>query len=67
MPTKYSVERDRLKEVYKLVVERENETVTCERGCVLIAVAKARVWTSEGWQLLMAMEERQTLLNLTRS
>jgi hypothetical protein len=37
--------------VYKIVAKRENETVTCEGGSVLVTVAKARVWTSEGWQV----------------
>lgn len=38
---------------YQIVAVRENETVKCERNSVLIAIAKARVWTSEGWQVVI--------------
>jgi hypothetical protein len=34
-----------------MVAEREGETVRSERISSLIAVAKARVWASEGWQV----------------
>jgi hypothetical protein len=47
--------------VYKIVAKRENETVTCERVSVLIAVAKARVWTSEGWQVAVIDGDGRTL------
>ena len=46
---------------YQIVAIRENETVTCERISVLIAIAKARVWTSEGWQVVIPDEEGKTL------
>lgn len=36
---------------YKMIAERGNETVKCERVSSLIVVAKARVWASEGWQV----------------
>jgi hypothetical protein len=39
--------------VYKIVAERENEIVKSERISLLIAVAKARVWASEGWQVVI--------------
>jgi hypothetical protein len=46
---------------YQIVAVRENETVRCERNSVLIAIAKARVWTSEGWQVVITDEEGRTL------
>ena len=46
---------------YQIVAVRENETVRCERISVLIAIAKARVWTSEGWQVVVTDEEGRTL------
>lgn len=46
---------------YQIVAIRENETVTCERNSVLIAIAKARVWTSEGWQVVVTNEEGKAL------
>ena len=38
---------------YKMIAERENETVRIERESSFIIIAKARVWASEGWKLLM--------------
>lgn len=46
---------------YQIVATRENEKVSCERSSVLIAIAKARVWTSEGWQVVVTDEEGRTL------
>ena len=37
--------------VYRIVAERENETVRMERTSSLIALAKAAVWASEGWEV----------------
>jgi predicted nucleotidyltransferase len=34
---------------YTITAQRENETVRSERVSELIAIAKARVWVSEGW------------------
>ena len=36
---------------YKMVAERDNETVRIQRASALVVVAKARVWASEGWQV----------------
>jgi len=36
---------------YKMVAERDNETVRTERASALVVVAKARVWASEGWHV----------------
>jgi hypothetical protein len=41
---------------YQIVAVRENETVKCERSSVLIAIAKARVWTSEDGRTLEPAE-----------
>ena len=38
---------------YKMIAERDNETVKIERKSSLIIVAKARVWASEGWQVVI--------------
>jgi hypothetical protein len=46
---------------YQIVAVRENEKVSCERTSVLIAIAKARVWTSEGWQVVITDEEGRKL------
>jgi len=39
--------------LYKIVAERENQKLQSERASVLIAIAKARVWASEGWQVVV--------------
>jgi hypothetical protein len=36
---------------YRIVAERENETVRMDRASSLMAIAKARVWASEGWDV----------------
>jgi hypothetical protein len=36
---------------YRIVAERENEIVKMDRTSALLAVAKARVWASEGWNV----------------
>ena len=46
---------------YQIVAVRENETVRWKRISVLVAIAKARVWTSEGWQVVITDEEGKTL------
>jgi hypothetical protein len=40
-----------------MIAKRENETVKCERISLLITVAKARVWVSEGWQVTITDDE----------
>jgi hypothetical protein len=37
--------------VYKVVMKKDNQTIKLERNSLLIAVAKARVWAEEGWQV----------------
>ena len=51
--------------VYRIVAARGNETVRWERTSELIAVAKARVWTSEDWHV--AKHWRWRLCSRTRS
>ena len=46
---------------YQIVAVRENETVSWKRISELIAIAKARVWTSEGWQVVIIDDEGRTL------
>jgi len=46
---------------YQIVAVRENETVSWERISELIAIAKARVWRSEGWQVVITDDEGRTL------
>jgi hypothetical protein len=36
---------------YKIVAEKNGKTVTTERASLLIAAARARVWSSEGWNV----------------
>jgi protein-L-isoaspartate O-methyltransferase len=36
---------------YKIVAEKDGKIVTTERASLLVAVARARVWSSEGWHV----------------
>jgi hypothetical protein len=36
-----------------MIAEREGSTVKVERESPLIIVAKARIWASEGWQVVI--------------
>jgi hypothetical protein len=38
---------------YKMIAERENESLNIERQSSLIIVAKARIFASEGWQVVI--------------
>ena len=38
---------------YRMIAERENETVKIEKESSLIIAAKARIWASEGWQVVI--------------
>jgi hypothetical protein len=42
---------------YKITAERDAETVRSERTSVIIAVAKARVFASEGWQVTITTDD----------
>jgi hypothetical protein len=42
---------------YKMVAERDNETYRFERESRLLIVAKARVWASEGWRVVITDQD----------
>jgi hypothetical protein len=42
---------------YKITAERDTETVKSERTSLIIAVAKARVFASEGWQVTITTDD----------
>jgi hypothetical protein len=42
---------------YKIIAERDTETVRSERTSLIIAVAKARVFASEGWQVTITTDD----------
>jgi hypothetical protein len=46
---------------YKIVATKEDETMRWARQSLLIAAAKARVWASEGWQVVVTDGEERTL------
>src|SRR5262249_50763225 len=45
---------------YQMIAERDNTTVKVERQSSLLIVAKARVWVSEGWQVVITDAEGKT-------
>ena len=46
---------------YRIVAERSNETVRMDRSSMLMAIAKARVWASEGWKVTIIVgDENET-------
>jgi len=63
LPPKPAATRGKLKVsrgtalAYKMIAERDNETVKIERKSSLIIAAKARVWASEGWQVVITDED----------
>ena len=44
---------------YRIVAERGNETVRMDRSSSLMAVAKARVWASEGWEVTIIVSDQE--------
>jgi hypothetical protein len=46
---------------YRIVAERGNETVRMDRTSSLMAVAKARVWASEGWHVTIIVQDQDQL------
>jgi hypothetical protein len=42
---------------YRIVAERDNETVRMDRMSSLMALAKARVWASEGWDVTIIVRD----------
>ena len=47
---------------YRIVAERENETVRMDRMSSLMALAKARVWASEGWDVTIIVRDEDELM-----
>jgi hypothetical protein len=43
---------------YRIVAERDNETVRMDRMSSLMAIAKARVWASEGWEVTIIVRDQ---------
>ena len=46
---------------YRIVAERENETVRMDRMSSLMALAKARVWASEGWDVTIIVRDEDEM------
>jgi hypothetical protein len=46
---------------YKIVATKDDQTLRSERESLLIAAAKARVWASEGWQVIVTDADGKTL------
>jgi hypothetical protein len=52
---------------YRIVAERKDETVRMDRSSMLVAVAKARVWASEGWKVTIIVgDEADTAHEMRR-
>jgi hypothetical protein len=45
---------------FELVAKRENETVRMKHDSTPIALAKARVWASEGWNVTIVVGDENT-------
>ena len=45
---------------FELVAKRENETVRMKHDSSLMALSKARVWASEGWNVTIVVGEENT-------
>ena len=46
---------------YKIVATRGDEVLRSERESLLIAAAKARVWASVGWHVVVTDPDGQTV------
>jgi hypothetical protein len=42
---------------FEIVAKKESETVRMKRDSSLMAIAKARVWASEGWNVTIVVDE----------
>jgi hypothetical protein len=42
---------------FEIVAKRDSETVTMQRNSSLVAIAKARVWASEGWSVTIVVRD----------
>jgi hypothetical protein len=61
VPASYYVRKGELFMAYRIVAERENETVRMDRMSSLMALAKARVWASEGWDVTIIVRDEDEL------
>jgi hypothetical protein len=46
---------------YKIVATKDESTVSSERNSLLISIAKARVWASEGWNVVVTDNDGKRL------
>ena len=46
---------------FKIVAEREDQTVCMEQDSILFTVAKARIFVSEGWSIVVTGSEGEVL------
>jgi hypothetical protein len=46
---------------YRIVAERNDETVRMNRSSALLAVAKAKVWASEGWKVTIIVGDENQI------
>ena len=42
---------------FEIVARRDSATVTMQRNSSLMAIAKARVWASEGWDVTIVVTD----------
>jgi hypothetical protein len=42
---------------FEIVAQKESETVRMKRDSSLLAIAKARVWASEGWDVTIVVND----------
>ena len=54
------VQRMRKDMAFEIVAERQSETVRIKRNSSLIAMAKARVWASEGWNVTIVVDDEES-------
>jgi len=45
----------------RFVAERRDETVRMDRSSMLVAVAKAKVWASEGWKVTIIVGDENEI------
>ena len=46
---------------YKIVAQKDDTTVRSVRNSLLIAAAKARIWTEEGWEVSVTNSDGKKL------
>jgi hypothetical protein len=54
------VRQGRSKVGYKMIAERDNAKVKVERESRLLIFAKAKIWASEGWNVVVTDSEGKT-------